>query len=284
MLMAKRASSLRNPTRKIVIYLALVLLGVVLAKYGIDAEKRIGEAWTSTGFSVVGMSIVPVALIFLIRALFFSRGRAKLLAGRGVIARWHLTTDEWERFSMFDRSRGETDTRLFNDLLYDKERQHRGVDVIVGKTSVLVGESYHVLRRGGIPGLTAIRWLAAPANPECLEFDIVYPRHRTTSVYLAFRFPFPTSARSDARRVYDHFEPLVRFKPSLAMRRPAATIKVALAIAAICAVALIWGLSQAKLVEGGNIAPLIAAVFGAVIGVAALLIAVLTWVVSRRTA
>jgi len=100
---------LRNPTRKILIYLALVLLGVALAKYGIDAEKRIGEAWTSTGFSVVGMSIVPIAFIFFIRAIFYSRGHAKLLDGRDLIARWHLSADEWERFRVFDRKRGESD-------------------------------------------------------------------------------------------------------------------------------------------------------------------------------
>ena len=273
---------MRNPTRKIVIYLVVLLLGVAMAKYGIEAEKRIGEAWTSTGFSVVGMSIVPIAFIFFIRAIFFSRGHAKLLAGRDVIARWHLSADEWERFRIFDRTRGESDVRLFNDLLSDKERQHGGVDVIVGKKSVLVGESYHVLRRGGIPGLTAIGWLATPANPECLEFNIVYPRHRTSPVYLAFRFPFPATARGDARRVYDHFEPLLRFKPSIAMRRPGATIRVSLAIAAVGASALVWGLSQAKLVEGGNIAPLIAAVFGGIVGVAAVLIALITALQARR--
>lgn len=275
---------MRNPTRKIVIYLALTLLGAALAKYGIDAEKRIGEAWTSTGIWIVGLSIVPVAMILFIRALFNSRGLANLLAGRNVLARWHLTADEWERFRDFDRRRGETDTRLFNALLYGKERQHRGIDVIVGKTSVLVGESYHVLRRAGIPGLTAIHWLAAPANPECLEFSIVYPRHRTTPVYLAFRLPFPTSARSDARRVYDHFEPLLRFKPSLAMRRPAATMKVAMAVAVVCAMAMAWGLSHAELVDNASIAPLLAAIFGAIVGVAALLIALITAILSRRRA
>ncbi len=275
---------MRNPTRKIVIYLALTLLGVALAKYGIDAEKRIGEAWTSTGAWIVGLSIVPVALILFIRALFNSRGRANLLAGRDVLARWHLTADEWERFREFDRRRGESDTRLFNDLLYDKERQHRGIDVIVGKKSVLVGESYHGLRKAGIPGLTAIQWLDVPADPACLEFGIVYPRHRTTPVHLAFRFPFPAAARGDARRVYDHFEPMLRFKPSLAMRRPAATIKVAMAVAVVCAMAMAWGFSNGELVDNDSIAPLLAAVFGAVIGVAALLVAMITAIMSRRRA
>lgn len=273
---------MRNPTHKIVVYLALIIFGVALAKYGIDAERRIGEAWTSTGFSIVGISIVPVAIIFFIRAIFYSRGRAKLLAGRDVIARWHLTADEWERFRAFDRSRGESNVRLFNDLLYKKERQDRGIDVVVGKKSCMIGESYHVLRKGGIPGLTALHWLSAPADPECLEFHIVYPRHRSTPVYLAFRFPFPAAARSDVRRVYNHFEPLLRFKPTFAMRRPGTTIRIALAIAAVCAMALAWGLSQREMVEAGNLVPLIAAVVGAIVGLTALLVALLTALFSRR--
>lgn len=273
---------MRNPTRKIVIYLALVLLGIALAKYGIDAEKRIGEAWTSTGFSVVGMSIVPIAFILLIRALFNSRGRAKLLAGRDVIARWHLTADEWERFRAFDRIRGETNVRLFNELAYDNDRQHRGIDVIVGKKSALVGDSYHVLRKGGIPGLTAIYWLSAPADPECLEFHIVYPRHRSPPVYLAFRFPFPAVARGDARRVYDHFEPLLRQQPALAFRNPGLTIKIALGLALAAAAAAAWGFWRAKTGHSDDPAALFAAIVGPILILAALIVALLTAKQSRK--
>ena len=273
---------MRNPSRKIVIYLLLVLLGIALANYGISAEKRIGEAWTSTGFTVAGVTIVPFALLLLIRALFNTRGRAKLLAGQDVLARWHLSADEWERFKAFDRARDGEDRRLVNDLRSDDARQHGGVDVIVGKKSALIGDSYHVLRKGGIPGLTAIYWLPAPVDPECLEFGIVYPRHRTGPLYLAFRFPFPVAARTDARRVYDHFEPLLRPKPALAFRDSKLTIKIALMVALAAGAAAAWGFWRAKTGHSDEVAALVAAVVGSIVAPAALLVALLTEKLPRK--
>jgi len=267
---------LRNPPRKIVIYLLLSMTGIALAVYGIRAEGRIGEAWTSTGFSLVGFTTAVVSFVLLIRALFHTRGRAKLLAGHDVLARWHVSADEWERFRIIDRQRGEMDPKFFNDLPVFKERQYRGVDVIIGARSALVGDSYHVLRKNGIPGLTAIYWLGAPADPECLEFHIVYPRHRTTPVYLAFRVPFPAVARTDARRVYDHFEPLLRRCPALAFRNPALTIRIALGLAVTFGAAAAWGFWRAKTGHSDDVAALVAAVVGTIIAPVALVIALLT--------
>lgn len=267
---------MRNPPRKVVVYLLLVIVGIALAVYGIGAEQRIGEAWTSTGFKLLGFTTAMISFVLLIRALFHTRGRAKLLAGHDVLARWHVTTDEWERFRIIDRQRGELDPKFFNDLPVFKERQDRGVDVIIGAKSALVGDSYHVLRKNGIPGLTAIYWLYAPADPECLEFHIVYPRHRTAPVYLAFRVPFPAGARADARRVYDHFEPLLRQRPALAFRNPALTIRIALGLALAFAAAAAWGFWRAKTGHSDDVAALVAAVTGSIIAPVALIVALLT--------
>jgi hypothetical protein len=274
---------MRNPARKIIIYLALVLLGVALAMYGISTEKRIGEAWTSTGFTLGGIVIAPIAFLLLIRALFNTWGRAKLVAGQDVLARWHLSADEWERFTAFDRARDEQDYRLVNNLRPDGARLQRGIDVIIGKKSALIGDSYHVLRKGGIPGLTTIQWLTAPADPECLEFGIVYPRHRTAHLYMAFRFPFPATARGDARRVYDHFEPLLRSQPALALQNPNSTIKIALGVALAAAAAAAWGLWRAKTGHSDEVAALVAAVAGSIVALAALLVALMTAKSARRS-
>lgn len=279
-----KVSGIRNPSRKVVIYLLVVLIAAALASYGIREENRIGEAWTSTGFTLVGMTIAPIAFIFLIRAMFHVRGRAKLLAGYDVLARWHLSADEWERFKTADRIRGEQYRRLFNDLPVFKGRQYSGIDVIVGRKSALVGDSYHVLRKGGIPGLTAISWLPAPANPECLEFLIVYPRHRSTPIYLAFRFPFPAAARDDAMRVYNHFEPLLRQRPALAFRKPKLTIKVALALALFFGAAAAWGFWRAHTGHANDPPAIVAAVVGSIIAPVALILALLTARMSRPNA
>jgi len=266
----------RNPPRKIVLYLLLFITGAALFAYGIRAELRIGEAWTSTGFTLLGVTIAPIAFVLLISAMFHARGRAKLLAGRDVLARWHVSADEWERFRIIDRIRGETDIRFSNDLSIPSERQDRGVDVIIGKKSALVGDSYHVLRKGGIPGLLAIYWLPAPADPECLEFHIVYPRQRSTPVYLAFRVPFPAVARNDARRVYDHFETLLRWRPALAFRNPPLTIKISLTLALAGAAVAAWGFWSANSSDSLDVTALVAAIFGTIIAPVALIVALLT--------
>lgn len=275
---------MRNPRKKIWIYMAMLGVGVVLAAIGANGIERSGEDWRWIIMLFVGLGLAPISLMFLIFALLHTRGLAKLRAGEDIVARWSITPGEWEVFRTFDRIRAESGPNLANDLTYDDERQPLPVEIIVGRKSALIGDSYHVLRKGGIPGMEAVGWLPPPANPECLEFRIVYMRHRAPPVRMTLRFPVPTRYRAEGVKVYDYFAPLLPRRQGFALRRPGTTIRVALAVAAVCALAFIWGLSQAKLVEGDNIAPLLAAVFGAIIGVAALLIALTTWVMSRRKA
>lgn len=276
---------MRNPHRKILVYLMLSIVAVAMTTYGFRAEQRLGEDWTTTGVALVGFTLAPFGFVFLVNALLFARGRAKLLAGRDVLARWHVTADEWERFRVVDRIRGEQDPAFFNDLPIFKGRQDRGIDVIIGKHSALVGDSYHVLRKGGLPGLTAIYWLPAPADPECLEFHIVYPRYRSTALRLAFRIPFPASARKDARRVYDHFEPPLRPRLALAFRNPKLTIKICLGLTLGFGAAAAWGFWRAKTGHSNDPAALFAAVVGTIIAPVTLFLALLTarWQHLNRT-
>src|SRR5688572_28837374 len=107
---------MRNPSGKVLLYLMLTLLGVALGFYGFRAESEIGEGWSSIGPRLAGVVVTPIAFILLLRAWFYTRGLAKLLAGRGVLARWHIGADEWERFKIFDRDRGAADPKFANDL------------------------------------------------------------------------------------------------------------------------------------------------------------------------
>ena len=270
---------MRNPSAKVMLYLLLTMLGVALGLYGFRAESRVGEAWASTGPRLAGVVITPIAFILLVRAWFYTRGRAKLLAGRGVVARWHVGADEWERFKAFDRKRGQEDPALANDLSLSPERQHAGIDVIVGKTSAMIGDHYQVLRKGGIPTLTGIHWLADPANPECLEFLITYYRHRSLPRHMAFRFPFPAMARGEAERVYRHFEPMLRPRPSLALRNPKVAIAIALSLALLSGAVAAWGVAG----DLQELEPLMAAIFGSMIAVSALLMALMIAKMAPKT-
>lgn len=281
-MVVQEGEKMRNPATKIWIYLVLMFVGVALGAAGARGIERSGEDWRWIIVLLVGLGLAPISLMFLIFASLHTRGLAKLRAGEDIVARWSITPSEWEVFRAFDRIRAESGPNLANDLTYDDDRPPLPIEIIVGRKSALIGDSYHVLRKGGIPGMEAVGWLPPPATPECLEFHIIYPRHRSPPVRMTLRFPVPARYRAEGVRVYDYFAPLLPQRQSIALRRPGATIRIALVVAAICASAFAWGLSQAKLVDGGNIAPLIAAVIGAIVGLAALLIALMTWALSRR--
>lgn len=276
---------MRNPTRKALYFLALVTLGGLLMGFGAWRHGIVGEGWTSTGSLVVGLPAVLFGLLFLVQALFHIRGRSKLLAGKDVLARWHVGPADWDRFRAFDAARTASDTyRLVNELWIRKRTPAGGVDVIVGERSLLVDGSYHVLRPRGIPELRGIRWLTpADGSSACLEFPLVYPS-KSGTVHVALRIPVPAAARGEARRVHDWFEPRVRRKPALALRSPRRTYLICLAVAVTCLAAVAGGWLQAT-ANGFRIdeqdfmsmLPLFLMVVGTIVGAAAVILALATF-------
>jgi hypothetical protein len=132
-------------------------------------------------------------------------GHARLCAGKGLIARWHITAEEWDRFRAFDAIRATQDLSLRNDLRIRKLTPPAGVDVLVGRRQLIVDGSYHSLRRLGNPSLRSVYWLPAPADPECLEFALEYARSRGGILNLSLRLPVPAHARPDGVRVFEHY-------------------------------------------------------------------------------
>lgn len=51
------------------------------------------------------MDCVPFAPVLLIQGLLFASGKAKLDAGIGRVAQWHVAAEDWKRFRAFDRER-----------------------------------------------------------------------------------------------------------------------------------------------------------------------------------
>ncbi len=142
--------------------------------------------------------------------LLVAIGYARLLAGKGVIARWHLNPVEWNRFRVFDSARALQHLDLRNDLRVRKFAPASGVDVIVGRRQLIIDGSYHPLRRFAVPELRGINWIGAPTDPECLEFFLSYPRGRYGGTFrLTLRVPVPAHARSDGVGVFEHYQGLV---------------------------------------------------------------------------
>lgn len=279
---------MRNPGRKALYALGAISVGGLLVLVGNQRREAAGEAWSAIVPEIVGATTVFLSTIFLVRALLHMRGRALLLAGRDVLAHWHVAPADWDRFRAFDKARMAVDTyRLVNELWIAKRTPSQGVDIIVGKRSLLVDGSYHVLRPRGLPELRSLRWLSpSDGAPVCLEFSIAYPTRTGTSP-LAVRIPVPTAARAEARRVYDWFEPRLRRKPALALRNPRRTYWMCFAVVVVClsAAAGGWLLAIAngfRLDEQDvlTVLPLILMVVGIIFAAAATLVALMTFLLA----
>jgi hypothetical protein len=272
----------RDPARKALYFLLAGLAGAALVWFGAEREQRIGEDWTAITPILLGLAIAPFAIVLTVQALFAARGKARLLAGHRVLARWHVYPGEWEGFRSLDSRRSGSDSSLVNDLRVRKATPSDGVEVIVGETGLLVDGSYHGLRPGGLPELREVRWLDGP--PTCLEFSLLYPRNRYGgTVPTTLRIPVPAGSRGAAQRVVDHFRPRLVRKPGLALRNPPKTYRICAilfaAAAAMAAVGYAWARSLA---DGGDpLLPLILLIGGVGLGAFALLLGLAVWLATR---
>jgi hypothetical protein len=274
---------MRDPARKALYWLIALLAGIALIRFGALRQERIGEHMTALVPLALGFTLAPFGFVFLIQSLLATRGRARLLAGHRAIARWHVYPADWERFRELDARRAGEHHSLVNDLRIRKVTPRDGVEVIVGETSLLVDHSYHVLRPGGLPALSEVRWLDGP--PACLEFALVYPRGRYGgSLPLTLRVPVPASALGAAQLVFDHFEPRLRRRPALALRNPPRTYRVCavmIAAATLCAPA---GYLMARALPAGAnpLVPLSLLIGGAILAVFAAILALATFLLTWR--
>jgi len=274
---------MRNPGRKALYCLAALLVGAALIRFGALRLERFEEDWTANVALALGFTFAPFGFVFLIQSLFAKRGKARLLAGHRVIARWHVCPDEWERFRELDGRRAADHPSLLNELRIRKATPRDGIEVIVGETSLIVDQSYHVLRPGGLPELRSVGLLEGP--PACLEFALLYPRGRYGGTLpMTLRVPVPAAARADARRVVAYFEPRLRRRPPLALRNPSRTYRVCGIMIAAAAVAGPAGLALAAArPDGGNpLLPLTLMIGAVILAVFALILAFATFLLTRR--
>jgi hypothetical protein len=216
-------------------WLAFGLAAGVVALAAALSGERIGDA-PSVVLIAVGSTCAVLGLLVALVALLAARGYARLHAGHGVIARWQVTPAQWDRFRAFDTGRSAQHPALINDLPVRSGTPERDVEVIVGRTDLAVDGTYHTLKPLGLPELRGVGWLGAPADPECLEFALLYPGDRFgTAKRRSLRVPVSPVARDAGVRVYHHFHALIpKRRPGLAYRRPGLVIGVSLGLTFAC--------------------------------------------------
>lgn len=273
---------MRNPARKALYCLLALLAGVALIWFGAGREQRIGEHWTAIVPLAVGFTLAPFGFVFFIQSLFAIRGLALLRAGYRVIARWHVYPAEWEEFRKLDARRVGDHPSLANELWIRKAAPREAIEVIVGETSLLVDQSYHVLRPGGLPELREARWLDGP--PTCLEFALLYPRGRYGGTFpVTLRVPVPAGARGLAQRVLDHFRPRLVRRPGLALRNPPKTYRICAILFAAAAAMTAAGYALARSLPDGAdpLVPVALLIVGIGLGAFAAVLAAAVWLVTR---
>jgi hypothetical protein len=246
---------MRNPPRKAVLFAALALSGAAVAWLGVQWYGVLDQEWVSDVMFTVGFTTTLIMLVLLIQALFHVRGMAKLKAGFGRVAQWRVSAVEWDKFRTADSGRVAADpTYLGNDLWIRKATPPEGVDVIVGEKSLIVDNSYHILRMNGLPELRSISWLDNSATagrpPDCLEFLLAYPRGRYGGIkYTTLRVPVPQAEWVQGRLAYDQFAPELerrRARGPIALRNPRRTLQVCGVILAISLATTAWGWVEAE--------------------------------------
>lgn len=245
---------MRNPGRKAAISAALLAVDAVAGWIAWHRYHASGGDWIVIVLFVVVIVITPFAPVVLIQGLLFGLGKARLDAGLGRIAQWHVPAEEWDKFRAFDDARvaayGQT---LMNDLRIREVTPPEGVEVVVGRTSLIVDGSYHVLRLNGLPELRTMGWIdnAATPNrpPDCLEFELVYPRSRYgTSTTTHLRVPIPAAAFEQAKLAYYHYAPAVERRAAarpIALLNPARTLQVCVGLLLASLAAVGWALFEA---------------------------------------
>jgi hypothetical protein len=226
---------MRNPSRKAAISAALLVVGAVAGWIAWHRYHADGVDWIVIVLFAMVVVITPFAPVVLIQGVLFGLGKVKLDAGVGRIAQWHVPAAEWDKFRAFDHARvAAYGATLLNDLTIREVTPPEGVEVVVGKTSLIVDGSYHVLRLNGLPELRMIGWLdnAATPNrpPDCLEFKLVYPRSRYgTATTMHLRVPIPADAFEQAKLAYYHFLPMIERRlaaRTIALINPLRTLQV----------------------------------------------------------
>ena len=136
--------------------------------------------------------------------------RAKQALGRGedIIARWRVEAEDWQRFVASDPQWSSHANGRLNEFNPADAADSNGVEVIVGKAAVQIGESIHRLPLRSTPEITEAR--LHDGTPPVIELLLYYPAYATRfgmrpPRYTALRFPVRPDAVADARNAVAHF-------------------------------------------------------------------------------
>ncbi len=197
---------MRNPNRGRTIGLCCVGLGALsFAVLWLGSGHGTG-VWVA--LFVCGALGVPVGGLLALFQHQDVRAKQALARGENIIARWRVEAEDWQRFVATDPQWSSHANGRWNEFVPSKNREPNGVEVIVGKAGVLIGESIHRLSPRSTPEITEARLHeGSPAIIELLLYHAPYATRfgMSPARYTALRFPVAPGALAEARQAVAHF-------------------------------------------------------------------------------
>lgn len=195
---------MRNPMRKLAYGLLGLCLAVPLLWLGSSGRLAPEDSNLSLGLAMIGFTMLCVSGYFMPASLLAARGRARLLAGTDVIARWNVGAADWERFRSIDLAASGIRAPLLKGLHFTpRPAPATGVDVVAGTRSVLIDDCYFSLRPSKSDGMESAQW--ARTTPTCIAL-IIRPYTQGATHRWLLLLPVPRAAMDAAGLALRHYQ------------------------------------------------------------------------------
>jgi hypothetical protein len=267
-----------------------VSVGVAIAAglaiwWGIhDMLINAGRETAFTGIAIgFGIFIGVFALLFVFNGLWAMRIAAAMRRGEGVVAKWTIAPATFELFREQEarlRSNGED-----NDYPLPRKTPPEGLPVVFNQDGVMIGDRFFGLASTGMARFAAVA--LRQGVPDTLEFSTVlttaYAQPRVSIQHHRGQLRIPVDPRSpdEARKVLAHYEAVVARR--IIVKPHFWTVRIRVGLVAAVLGALAFGIGMALREQSQYLydIPLYAAVVGAILGVAGLILAFIASVARR---
>lgn len=199
---------MRNPVkyRNLNLILALTCAATLAALGLIATQQQPVPKWVIVTATMLVMPMVAGLIAALIYAQG-AKGMSRLLAGKGVKARWQVDPQLWQAFVPAEAAFAKEHPQYTNALRLDRDRFAQNFEVVLGDEAILVDGDFH-----DIPTAYNDCWLRLiqlqPGPPAFvnMHIDMTYvTRYGRRTVHHALRFPVTESARTQAAAVLQEY-------------------------------------------------------------------------------
>lgn len=277
-------TGVRNPARSVLIALAITLIAWGSVAYGFWEMNTTGVE-TLRSALMIGIGLLPAILGPFIVLNFWAGVNviAKIRCGEGVIARWRIPAADLAAFVAEDTKRNSHGMEFLNDWTPPREVPPQGIEIVFTQNGVMAHDTYFILPNFGPVRFERVGIL--PMHPLSIEYVMVAPRvdrfsYRETRSVL--RLPIPRADDPQALKALDHYRQVLAGK--IASNPDFYRNRVRFGLAAALVLLPLAGLGAALDQNGFDEvdAPSIIVIFAGIFGVAALLLALVAWILGRQ--